>query len=117
MWCLNLKLNIFNLVIFPILLGIGIDSSIHLYHRFHEEGANHKALRTMFQSTGNSLLLASTTTMIGFASMLTADHQGLKSIGEVALVGMACLLLVSIFFYPAYLHWTEQLGKKQELPK
>ncbi|MFH1355893.1 MAG: MMPL family transporter, partial [bacterium] len=112
MWLLGLRLNIFNLVIFPILLGIGIDSALHLYHRFHEEGQNKKALQTMFCSTGNSLLLASTTTMVGFASMLAADHQGLKSIGQVALIGMACLLISSLLLYPAYLFWINKLSKK-----
>ena len=111
MWCLGLKLNIFNLVIFPILLGIGIASALDLYHRFQEEGKNKNALQTMFSATGNSLLLATTTTMVGFASMLFADHQGLKSIGQVALTGMGCLLVASLLLYPAYLFWVYKLNK------
>lgn len=109
MWLFGLKLNMFNLVIFPILLGIGIDSSLHLYHRFHEEGSDLNALKIMFRSTGSSLLLASMTTIIGFASMVPASHQGLASIGLVALTGMACLLISSLGFYPAYLYLVRKL--------
>ncbi|MFH1130348.1 MAG: MMPL family transporter, partial [Pseudomonadota bacterium] len=36
---LGLRLNMFNFVIFPVLVGVGIDYGVHYVHRFKDEGA------------------------------------------------------------------------------
>jgi len=104
MFLFGIKLNIFNLVIFPLLIGMSIDGFIHLYHRFLES-EDKKGMVQMAQETSNSLLLATLTTMVGFGSMLIADHQGLRTIGLVAVTGMASQLLVALLFFPAFLAW------------
>ena len=109
----GIKLNIFNLVIFPILMGIGIDSSIHLYHRYlgalSLKGQDEEALHQMVVSTGSSLVLATIASMLGFTGMLFSDHQGLKSTGVVALIGMGANLIACLGFFPAFLKWKGRL--------
>lgn len=104
MFVAGIRLNMFNLVVFPLLIGIGIDGFIHLYHRFLEEREG-EGVDRMITSTGSSLLLATLTTMIAFGSILLADQQGLRSIGIVAVTGMASQLIVSLLFFPAFLAW------------
>lgn len=103
MWLFNVKINIFNLVIFPILIGIGMDSTIHLYHRFLE-GFKEGTLPQIIRATANPLLLATLTNMLGFGSTLNSDHQGLVSIGVVAIIGLCTQLAASLLFFPAFLH-------------
>ncbi|MBI4412269.1 MAG: MMPL family transporter [Deltaproteobacteria bacterium] len=104
----GIRLNIFNLVIFPILMGIGIDSSIHLYHTYRQ-GRNDESLAHMVSSTGSSLVLATLTSMLGFAGMVFTDHQGLKTAGLTAVIGMGCNLIACIGFFPAFLKWKGHL--------
>ncbi len=100
----GVKLNIFNLVVFPILIGIADDSSLHLYHRM-VHNAGREPVGKIVRQTGNSIILATLTTMIGFGSFLTADHRGLQSIGVIALIGLACNLAASLIFFPSFVQW------------
>jgi uncharacterized protein len=95
----EIKLNIFNMVVLPTVLGIGIDNAIHIYHRYDEEGRNGilKSIRT----TGMAAVLSTMTTMFGFAGMLSAGNKGLVSLGLVACIGLLCCLVASLTFFPA----------------
>ncbi|MBX7148082.1 MMPL family transporter [bacterium] len=108
----DLKLNVFNLINFPILLCLGLDTSIHLYHHYHLDPTSH-AIQDMVSDVGNSALVAISTTLIGFLGMLFTDHQGLQSVGLTAVIGLVCLLVSTLFFYPAFLYWTENFRKSK----
>src|SRR6185436_19436349 len=86
MVCFNIKLNFFNIIIFPMLLGIGIDSNVHIFGRFSEFGYR-DTHRTMV-STGRGILLTTATTIIGFWSLLFAKSKALNSVGILAVVGV-----------------------------
>jgi uncharacterized protein len=55
------------------------------------------------KSTGQAVILSSLTTMIGFGSMMVADHYGVFSLGLVLTLGVFCCLIASITFLPALL--------------
>ncbi|MDO8518818.1 MAG: MMPL family transporter [Deltaproteobacteria bacterium] len=101
---LGIKLNIFNLVIFPILIGLGVDSSLHFYHQFENYRAREE-LSPLFLQSGSSLLLTSLLNMAGFGSMMFTGHAGLKSMGLVAVLGMTANLLICFLFFPSFLKW------------
>ena len=98
---LNLKLNMANLVILPLILGIGVVNGIHITHRYREEEDKTKVV--LGKSTGRAVLLSSLTTIIGFGSMMVADHYGVFSLGLVLSLGVLCCLIASITFLPALL--------------
>ncbi|MBL4665274.1 MAG: MMPL family transporter, partial [Nitrospinaceae bacterium] len=58
----GLKLNMANLVILPLILGIGVVNGIHIIHRYREE----EDKNVLGKSTGQAVILSSLTTMIGF---------------------------------------------------
>lgn len=99
----NIKLNIFNMVVLPTVLGIGIDNAIHIFHRYREEGRVMQVVRT----TGGAAFLTTLTTMLGFAGTLTASNQGLQSLGLVACIGLGCCMVTSLTLFPALLQWFE----------
>jgi hypothetical protein len=105
MYLFDIKLNLYNMVTFPIMIGIGIDNGVHIFHRYREEGTG--SLRLVLRTTGMVLLATSLTTMIGFAGLVPAIHPALKSIGILSLVGLSCCLITSVTLLPALLQMRE----------
>ena len=93
------QLNLVNVLIFPAIVGIGIDNAIHVIHRFRESGR----VREIITETGRALVLTSLTTMIGFGSLMLSRYRGLRSLGFVAAVGMFFCLYSSLVVLPALL--------------
>jgi predicted RND superfamily exporter protein len=93
------QLNLVNVLIFPAIVGIGIDNAIHVIHRFRESGR----VRDIITETGRALILTSLTTMIGFGSLMLSRYRGLGSLGFVATVGMFFCLYSSLVALPALL--------------
>jgi len=106
----NLKLNMANMVILPLILGIGVVNGIHITHRYREEEDKTKVV--LGKSTGLAVVLSSLTTMIGFGSMMVADHYGVFSLGLVLSLGVLCCLVASITFLPALLKLSAARGWK-----
>ncbi len=107
---IGLRLNMANLVILPLILGIGVVNGIHITHRYREE--EDKNASVLGKSTGQAVLLSSLTTMIGFGSMMVADHYGVFSLGLVLTLGVFCCLIASVTFLPALLKLSTAKGWK-----
>ena len=104
-----IKLNLYNMVVLPAILGIGVDNGVHLYHRYKEEGRG--SLLLVLRNTGGPVLMTTLTTMVGFGGMVFADHQGLNSIGELALIGLGTCLVMSLVGLPSLLQVLEDRKK------
>ena len=102
---LDLKLNFYNLVVLPAILGIGNDAGVHLVHRYREEGRG--SLMHVLRFTGEHITMASLTTMVGFGGLLLSFHPGLETIGQLAVVGIGMTLVASLLFLPALIQWRE----------
>lgn len=102
---LGWRLNLFNLVALPLLVGMGQDDSLHILHRYREEGRGMIAF--VMRETGGAVTLTTVTTVIGFSSMLFVDHLGLRSLGFTAVLGMTFCLLASVTLVPASLRLRE----------
>lgn len=102
---LEIDFNFVNITISPLLIGIGVDSGIHIMHRYLEErdisheGAVERAGRT----STVAVLVTSLTTMLVFASLLIARTPGLRLLGVSALLGIGFTLLFSVVFLTAVL--------------
>tara|TARA_B100001146_G_scaffold89870_1_gene79631 strand:- start:36 stop:1994 length:1959 start_codon:yes stop_codon:yes gene_type:complete len=107
MWTLGImdlvgvSFNLANLVILPLIIGIGVVNGVHIVHRYREE--TDKSINILSKSTGQSVVLSSLTTMIGFGSLMVADHQGVYSLGLVLTLGVGCCLMASITVLPSIL--------------
>ena len=97
---LDIPLNPANLIILPLILGIGVDNGVHILHDFHSKP--HEVYSTS-PSTINAIMLTSTTTMVGFGSMMVSAHRGLYSLGAVLTIGVGACLFVSLVTLPAWL--------------
>lgn len=103
------KLNFYNIVVLPTILGIGDDSGIHIIHRYIEEGRG--KIYKVIHSTGEHVMVSSLTTMLGFAGLLFSSHPGIRSIGELAVAGIGLMLIASMVFLPFVLYIIEKWRK------
>ena len=87
----DIHLNFMNIIMLPILLGFGVSHGLYLLHRFLEGTSPVVALRSVGAAVASSTL----TTAAGFAALLVASHNGLKSMGMVACIGLITTLVVS----------------------
>jgi len=105
MTLLGIKFNFYNLVVIPSILGMGIDSGVHIFHRYLEEGPG--SIPYVLRHTGVAVFVCTLTTMVGFSGLLLAHHPGLNSIGKLAVLGLSFTLLASLVAFPALLHFME----------
>ncbi|NKB68820.1 MAG: MMPL family transporter [Candidatus Latescibacteria bacterium] len=111
MYLLNIRLNLYNIVAFPTLIGMGIDNGVHVFHRYRELGP--VSLRLVLRTTGMALFATSLTTMVGFSGLVPANHPALSSIGILCLIGLFCCFVTSVTLLPALLQAREKSAARQ----
>ncbi|MFV0574699.1 MAG: MMPL family transporter [Vibrio sp.] len=101
-------LNMANIIVIPLIFGLGVDNGIHIVERFREVNS----VEAFYQSsTPKAAILSSLTTIVTFGSLLFADHRGMFSIGFLLTIAIGFLLLYSLTVLPAFLFKTQ---KKQD---
>lgn len=111
---MDIPLNPANMIVLPLILGIGIDDGVHVLHDFRCQAGKRYRISA---STATAVLITSLTTMIGFGSLMLADHQGLQSLGRVLTIGVTCCLFTSLIVLPAFLSTITGRLKKEEPPR
>lgn len=96
---LGVELNIFSIISFPVLLGIGIDSGVHLMHRI--KSSPDRGIDYILSHTGKAIVMTVLTTLIGFGSLYYTNHPGLASFGLTTVIGMSTCMLVTLTVLPA----------------
>jgi predicted RND superfamily exporter protein len=101
----SIDFNFLSITISPLLIGIGVDSGIHILHRTMEERrlSLEGAIERGASATAVAVLVTSLTTMLVFGSLLVARTPGLRMLGASALLGIGFSLLFSLLFLPAAL--------------
>ena len=94
-----------NIVVLPLILGIGVDAGVHLLHRLRQSEEEHGVARLtdIVAGTGAAVLLASATTFAGFAMLMLAEYGAMFSLGFLMSVGIASTTLASVVVLPALL--------------
>ena len=93
-------------IIVPILLvGLGVDYGIHLIMRYREDLIEEwdikKASASSIMYVGSALLLATTTTMVGFLSNVTSDITPIREFGIQVALGVLSAFVIFVTFIPA----------------
>jgi len=90
------KIGIYNVIVIPMVLGLGIDCAIHFIASWTSN--DKMTLRELFDTTGRNVIASSTTTVMAFIGMLFTTHKGLKSIGDLASMGITVFLIAGVIF-------------------
>jgi predicted RND superfamily exporter protein len=91
--------NLLNVMGLPLLLGMGVDFSIHMQLALRRHGGDLLAVR---RSVGRALLLAGSTTVAGFGSLAFSSNAGMASLGKVCALGILLSLLVAVYLLPVW---------------
>jgi hopanoid biosynthesis associated RND transporter like protein HpnN len=90
--------NFANVIVIPLLLGVGVDSSIHIVERWRS-GASESVEAT----TARAILYSALTTLASFGTLTLSSHRGIASLGAVLVLGMVLMTLSSLVVLPALL--------------
>jgi predicted RND superfamily exporter protein len=104
---LGIALNTLNMTIVPLVMGIGIDYSIHMINEFVEhksEGhSDAEAFRLAGSRSGLAMLIATATTVGGLATLIVSPSLLIAELGLVSTVALTVIYLLAITFIPAAL--------------
>jgi predicted RND superfamily exporter protein len=101
---LGLSIDLYNLMVIPLVIGYGVDDQIYVVRRAMEAGT-----RQALVDSGRAVLATTLTSMAAFGALCLCRLPGLKSLGLTAILGLALALLASLVLLPALL----ALGEKK----
>ncbi len=119
MWCLGMPINPANIIVLPLMFGIGVDAGVHMLHRYRQS----PDLRPLglASGTGKGITITNLATVLGFATLMFARHRGVASLGFVLTTGIALTTLTCWFVMPAVLEvvrkWEVKERKEPEEPE
>ena len=103
---LGWKWNMLNLMAIPMLLGMGVDFSIHIQLALRKSNGDLLYVR---RSVGKALLLAGATTVAGFGSLAFASNAGMASLGKTCALGIVLALITAVYCLPV---WWDRLCRR-----
>jgi len=95
---LSIPLTVYSILALPFLIGISIDGSLFLWQRFWEEGTG--SLKFVCEKTGRTVIISYLIPIATFLSVCFSSHPGLKSLGEVTVIGILSIALSHIAVFP-----------------
>jgi predicted RND superfamily exporter protein len=105
---LDLPFNFANIIVIPLLIGLGVASSIHIVVRTHEvvtdsTGVHEEGMHVLDTSTPLAVLVAQLNTVAAFATLAVAQHRGLFSMGVLLGISILFVLIVSLIVLPSFM--------------
>jgi uncharacterized protein len=108
MTLVHIEFNPANIMVLPLMVGIGVAYGIYVVQRFREDGE-----ATFYsKSTGRAVVLSALTAMIAFGSLIIGAHRGIRSLGMVMTIGIGACLIAALALLPALLEIARRKGWK-----
>ena len=107
MWVMRISYNMVTALITALTIGIGVDYTIHLTHRFLEEERESRRIRDAMQramtTTGGALLASALTTALGLLTLLFAPLAPMRQLGMLTAVTILLALIAAFVVLPPLL--------------
>jgi len=91
------KFNIVNIILATFIFGQGDDYTIFMTEGCRQEFADGKPVLREYKS---SILLSALIMFIGIGTLIVARHPALRSLAEVTIIGMGCVVLMAWIIPP-----------------
>ena len=97
--------NFANIIVLPLLFGLGVASGIHLVLRDRQEcvGDDRAAGDAFETSTPRAVLFSALTTIGSFGSIALSGHPGTASMGVLLTIAITLTLICTLVLLPALL--------------
>lgn len=97
---LGIAFNVMAVALIPLILGIGVDYSVHLFHNYRAELENGKtpaeAIKRSVKDIGTAMFLAWLTTFIAFMSFLSSSVIPIRHFGMLLALGVTYTFITAI---------------------
>ncbi|MBB77581.1 MAG: methyltransferase [Crocinitomicaceae bacterium] len=94
----NIQFNFVNILVATFIFGLGDDFSIFITDGLIQK---YKTRSSSIKSYRSAIILSGITTIIGTGSLYFAKHPAIHSIAIISIVGIACIMLVTLFVQPS----------------
>ncbi|WP_041794102.1 MMPL family transporter [Pararhodospirillum photometricum] len=91
-------LNLANVIVLPLLVGLGVAGAIHVIGRAHETAG-----AVLDSSTPRAVVFSALTTVASFSSLILSDHPGTASMGILLTLALTLGLVCTLGILPAIL--------------
>ncbi|MFP4111713.1 MAG: MMPL family transporter [Candidatus Woesearchaeota archaeon] len=121
---LGIKISVATAGLGAMILGLGVESGVFMYTRYHEEREKGKdqleSLKVAVPGVGSAILGSGTTTIIGFLALTISVMPMLQKLGISLALGIFYCLVAAVFIEPVIItfeekfhHWyTEKMTKR-----
>ena len=96
---LGIALNFANVIVLPLLFGLGVSGAIHVVMRQRQTERPGLAAT----STPRAVLFSALTTIASFGSLAVSDHLGLASMGQLLTIAILWSLVCTLIVLPCLL--------------
>jgi hypothetical protein len=103
---LGLSLNFANVIVLPLLVGLGVSGSIHVVMRQRQHGD------IVGTSTPRAVVFSGLTTIASFGALALSDHLGLASMGLILTFAILWSLVCTLVVLPAMLVVSSRQGAR-----
>ena len=99
MVALDVPFNFANVIVLPLLFGIGVDSGVHLVHRSKMRMSDDELL--LGTTTARAVFYSAITTVVSFGTLAFSSHRGVASLGVLLTIGMVLTVVCNLIVLPA----------------
>ena len=107
---LALPFNFANVIVLPLLFGLGVASGIHLVLREREVGRGGDLAET---STPRAVMFSALTTIGSFCALALSGHRGTASMGLLLTIAITLTMLCALLVLPALMRAVSAPGAKR----
>ena len=104
----GLPFNFANVIVLPLLFGLGVANGIHLIMRERDEAGVGAVMGT---STPRAVVFSALTTMGSFGSIALSSHPGTSSMGTLLTIAIALTLVCTLVVLPALMAIVPRKGR------
>ena len=110
----DIKFNIINIILATFIFGQGDDYTIFITEGLLYEYAYGKR---MLKNYRNSVILSGILMFIGIGTLIFTKHPAMRSLAEVAIIGMATVVFMACYLPPMVFGWlTKKKGQLRQVP-
>ncbi len=107
----QVKFNVANLIVLPLIMAPAVESGIMIISRYQEERRRSQIPLPLPKSTGQAVVFSALSTIVGFGSLMISHHRGIFSIGLLLTCGVGSVLLASLTVLPSLLALLSARGR------
>jgi len=92
----GIDLHLYNLLAVPVVVGLAVDGAVHVRWAHDYDSARQQ------YATYKAVAASTLTSMVAFSALMTADSPGLRSLGQVGVIGLGISLAVNLIWLRAW---------------